>query len=581
MSKNTKRFLLLLALGIAYGFMYVMPYMKSSFYDQMIAAMGCTNAQLGSLMTYYAVACTVSYLPGGWIGDKFSPKPVLLVSIFGQAALSFLFMFTYQSYTMAVIIWLLMGLTGGFAFWPAMMKGIRMTGSDEEQGRIYGIFEALNGLASLLLSFIMIGIMAVVSSTDLVKGFKDALLCMGLLSLVSGILVLLLMPKDAEFGANVDQKAERQSFNMKDYISAFKIPGIWVMAILVWCYVTISAVASYLTPYSTNVLGMSAVTAASIGTLRTYGCRLIGGPLGGVLADNVFKSVSKEQVLGQLSCLVTLGLFLVLPNGTSSTLLAVLLLLVGVAMFLCKGTYFSIQAELGISTKISATAVAIATLIMLMLALRKRLPYLQRRVNLEKVWETASLETLGIKGIWGQTIGLVGLGKIGKAVAQRAAAFGMEVIAYDPFIPDSDFEKVGARKVELDYLLENSDVVSSHMDLNDTNVNFFGDAEFDKMKKKPIFLNVSRGGEVDEGALLRALDTGKILAAGLDVLVSESPNLEECPFIGREDCIVTPHSAFYSDDSIEACERISVMNAIYYINGEYDKVFKLVQDPRN
>ena len=130
-SKNVKRFLLLFALGIAYGFMYVMPYMKSSFYDQMIAAMGCTNAQLGSLMTYYTIALTISYLPGGWIGDKFSPKPVLLLSIFGQAALSFLFMFTYQSYTMAVIVWLLMALTGGFAFWPAIMKGIRMTGTDE------------------------------------------------------------------------------------------------------------------------------------------------------------------------------------------------------------------------------------------------------------------------------------------------------------------------------------------------------------------------------------------------------------------------------------------------------------------
>ena len=106
-SKNVKRFLLLFALGIAYGFMYVMPYMKSSFYDQMIAAMGCTNAQLGSLMTAYCICCTVSYLPGGWIGDKFNPKPVLLISIFGQAALSFLFMFTYKSYTMAVIIWLL------------------------------------------------------------------------------------------------------------------------------------------------------------------------------------------------------------------------------------------------------------------------------------------------------------------------------------------------------------------------------------------------------------------------------------------------------------------------------------------
>lgn len=182
-SKNVKRFLLLFALGIAYGFMYVMPYMKSSFYDQMIAAMGCTNAQLGSLMTAYCICCTVSYLPGGWIGDKFNPKPVLLISIFGQAALSFLFMFTYKSYAMAVLVWCLMALTGGFAFWPAIMKGIRMTGTDEEQGRMYGIFEALNGLASLLLSFIMIGIMAIAGKGDLVTGFKSALACMGGLSM--------------------------------------------------------------------------------------------------------------------------------------------------------------------------------------------------------------------------------------------------------------------------------------------------------------------------------------------------------------------------------------------------------------
>lgn len=360
-NKNVKRFLLLFALGIAYGFMYVMPYMKSSFYDQMIAAMGCTNEQLGSLMTYYTIALTISYLPGGWIGDRFNPKPVLLASIFGQAVLSFLFMFTYQSYTMSVIIWCLMALTGGFAFWPSLMKGIRMTGSDEEQGRIFGIFEALNGLASLLLSFVMLGIMAIAGAGDLVTGFKSAVASMGVLSLVSGILVLVLMPKNAAYGAASAEKAEK--IGLKEYISTFKIPGVWIMSILVWCYVTISAVASYLTPYSTNVLGMSAVLASSIGTIRTYGCRLVGGPLGGYIADKAFKSVSKEQVLGQAACAVTLGLFLVLPTGISGGLLVVLLLLVGVAMFLCKGTYFSVQPELGIPTNVSATAVAIATLI--------------------------------------------------------------------------------------------------------------------------------------------------------------------------------------------------------------------------
>lgn len=361
-TNNVKRLLLLFALGVAYGFMYVMPYMKSSFYDQMIAAMGCTNAQLGSLMTYYTIVLTISYLPGGWIADKFNPKTVLLASIFGQAALSFLFMFTYQSYVMAVLVWCGMAFTGGFAFWPAIMKGIRMTGSDEEQGRIYGIFEALNGFASLLLSFIMLGIMAIVGGTSLVTGFKSALACMGALSLVSGLLVLFLMPKESAYGsASGDEPAEK--ITAKDYVNTFKIPGVWIISILVWCDVTVSAIMSYLTPYATNVLGMSAVLAASIGTIRTYGCRMIGGPLGGVLADNVFKSTSKEQTLGFVLCAVVLGLFLVFPVGTPGAIMVVMLLLIGVTRFMCKGTVFSIQPELGIPTNVSATAVAIATMI--------------------------------------------------------------------------------------------------------------------------------------------------------------------------------------------------------------------------
>ena len=82
-----------------------------------------------------------------------------------------------------------------------------------------------------------------------------------------------------------------------------------------------------------------------------------------MLADKTFKSVSKEQLLGQAACVVTLGLFLLLPGGTSGAILVTLLLLVGVAMFLCKGTYFSIQPEMGIPTHVSATAVAIATFV--------------------------------------------------------------------------------------------------------------------------------------------------------------------------------------------------------------------------
>ncbi len=366
-NKNLKRFLILFSFGVAYGFMYVMPYMKSSFYDQMIAAMGVNNEQLGALMTFYTIALTISYLPGGWIADKFKPKQVLLASVFGQAVLSFLFMFTYTNYTMAVIIWILMALTGGFAFWPALMKGIRMLGDDKEQGRIFGIFEGLNGLASLLLSFIMVGIIAAVGQADPVVGFQGAVASMGILAAVAGFLILFLFDDKATYGKAPSVKEikepEVKKFDGKAFLSTFKIPGVWLMSALVWCFVTMLAVSSYLTPYSTNVLGMSAVVAASIATLRTYGCRLIGGPLGGVVADKALHSVSKQQAVGMVLAIVAIVLFMVMPAGANAGVLIAMLLFMGIVTFFLKGTHFSVQPELAIPTHVSATAVAIATLI--------------------------------------------------------------------------------------------------------------------------------------------------------------------------------------------------------------------------
>ena len=358
-NKNIRRLLILLSLGIAYGFMFVLPYMKSTFYDQMIAAMEVSNEQLGSLMSVYAIACTASYLPGGWIADKFKPKTVLLCSTFGNALLCFIFMFTYKSFFMTQMIWLLCAFTGGFAFWPAIMKGIRLLGDEGEQGRMYGIFEAMNGIASLLVSFIMVGVLSIFSK-DLITGFKGAVGSMGVLCLISGILIFFLFSDEFVYG-ETEEKGEK--FDTKQFIQTFKIPGVWIMATLMFGYVTTSAVASYLTPYSTSVLGLSAVAAASIGTLRTYGCRFLGGPIGGFIADKAFHSVCKEQMLGHALCILGIGVFLVLPSGTSTILIALFLILVGVFMFTVKGTTFSVQPELGIPLHISGSAVAIATLI--------------------------------------------------------------------------------------------------------------------------------------------------------------------------------------------------------------------------
>lgn len=213
---------------------------------------------------------------------------------------------------------------------------------------------------------------------------------------------------------------------------------------------------------------------------------------------------------------------------------------------------------------------------MLILALEKRLPYIQRRVNLEKAWEIETIQTLGMQSIRGQTLGIIGFGKIGRATAIRAKAFGLRVIANDPYVDPTWFGTLGVEQVSVEDILAQSDIISLHMNLTKENTCMITKEHFRRMVKKPFFINTARGGLVEEQAMFEALEEGLVAGIGLDVLTSETPDLTQIPIVGRENVIITPHSAFYSDTSIEACERISAENMVYYLTGQPDKVFKIV-----
>lgn len=180
------------------------------------------------------------------------------------------------------------------------------------------------------------------------------------------------------------------------------------------------------------------------------------------------------------------------------------------------------------------------------------------------------------------TLGIFGLGKIGRAVASRAAALGMRVLAVDPFISRQDYAPVADRVslVSAAALFRQADIISNHMNANDSNYRFFTADRFQQMSKHPYFINMARGVEVDEGDLVAALDSGQLKGAALDVLATEFPDLAHNPLVGRENVLVTPHVAFYSSDSLEALQKISCQNIVYYLTGHPEKVFKLVVNPK-
>lgn len=210
----------------------------------------------------------------------------------------------------------------------------------------------------------------------------------------------------------------------------------------------------------------------------------------------------------------------------------------------------------------------------LILCLERSLRIYDRSVQVKKEWNfMAAYEGWHLKRMSGQTVGIVGLGRIGQAVACRCQSFNMRVVAYDPFLPPEVAKCMGVDLVDLDYLLAESDVISIHMNLTDENYHMFNKDLFMKCKKHPFLVNEGRGAMICEDDLLWALDNGYIKAAALDMLESENPEISKCDkLLGRDDLVLTPHCGYWSDTSDYLAPKYSMENALHYFNGEYDLV---------
>jgi D-3-phosphoglycerate dehydrogenase len=149
----------------------------------------------------------------------------------------------------------------------------------------------------------------------------------------------------------------------------------------------------------------------------------------------------------------------------------------------------------------------------------------------------------------GQTLGLVGFGKIPRALAPKAKAFGMTVITCDPYLKPEQARKEGVEPVDMDTLLRRSDFISVHCPLNAETKGLFGREAFGKMKRTAFLINTARGGIVDLAALREALQSRRIGGAGLDVLPQEPPTQGEA-LLKLDNVVLTPHVAWYSEDSI-------------------------------
>ena len=167
----------------------------------------------------------------------------------------------------------------------------------------------------------------------------------------------------------------------------------------------------------------------------------------------------------------------------------------------------------------------------------------------------------------GRILGLIGFGKIPRAVAVRAKPFGLRMMAFDPYVSATDFEKAGVVKAELDDLLRQSDFVSIHAPLTPETKGLINLDRFRMMKSNAVIISTSRGPIIDERALVKALDEGWIAGAALDVLEIEPP-AKENPLMHRTNVIITPHAGFFSEEAVEELRSTAARNVRRILTGQ-------------
>ena len=200
----------------------------------------------------------------------------------------------------------------------------------------------------------------------------------------------------------------------------------------------------------------------------------------------------------------------------------------------------------------------------LLLSAARKITFYDRQVRAGK-WAVPPGKP--IQRLSGSTLGLVGFGNIARQVAVRAAAFGMNVLYADPFVKEGQFKEPG-KKVELGELFRQSDIVSVHPPLTPQTRGIINDEAFSQMKANAVIINCSRGPVINTDALVRALDAGKIAGAALDT-VDPEPLPDPHPLRGRENVIINPHAAWYSEQAMVGLQAGAPGEVRRVLSGEW------------
>lgn len=356
----SNKWITLLVICFGGGIAYIVPYIQFSYYDSLMEGLQLSHAQMGDLMSTLGIASTVCYLLGGLLADKFNVKYLISISLALTGILSF-WLASLPSYPELIIIMIFFAFTTILMYWPAMIKAVKMLGSEDEQGRMFGFREAGFGFFALI--FTQIGTWFVFKRVEGIEGVQNIIVFYGFIYIIIAAISFIFIPSSSKAKNKAIDGKQVSLINGILYV--IKVPSVWFIGLTIFCLYTVySPGLGKLGPYFTQILGFDETVSASLMSIRMYFIQFIAAASGGIIADKLVGSTTRFVCLSTVCLIISLSIFIILPAKASLIIpIVIIVFIVSAVMYSLTGTYMAPIGETQIPNEYLGTAIGLISFI--------------------------------------------------------------------------------------------------------------------------------------------------------------------------------------------------------------------------
>ncbi|UEQ27905.1 MFS transporter [Proteus mirabilis] len=336
------------------GTIFKLSSMKDVFYVPMQQDWGLSNTQIGFGFTIYAIIQTIGLFSSLYIADRFSKKILLPAGLIG-VGLCGAYLSTLPPFTGYLIAFGAMAFFGEVVYWPVLLKSVRLLGNKEEQGRMFGFLEAGRGVVDVLVASGALYIFVLFGEGK--TGMQAGLIYYTLATIIVGIITYFIVDNDDKKETSSASEANRQV--LEGIKNVVKCPNLWLASMSIFFVYSAYCGLTYFIPFLKDIYALPIALIGAYGIINQYALKMIGGPLGGFLADKVAKSPTIYLKWTFLLSAIAMAIFIMLPHDSMNVYLGMTATLgFGAIIFSQRAIFFAPMDEIGTPRQYAGSAMA-------------------------------------------------------------------------------------------------------------------------------------------------------------------------------------------------------------------------------